>query len=316
MSRYSKVDLTNIRLQSIADRTSKVAEGQWAKPFEPGDEFARFIDSLPPILAARDLVRLADTIVAARTREKPVIMMIGGHVVKVGLAPVICDLLERGILTGIAMNSAAAIHDVESALFGVTSEDVAEALADGSFGMAGETGAFINGALSEAYRGDDPEIGFGEAVGERVLAEGSGRASILGTCVRLNLPVTVHVAIGADIIHQQPTMDGAATGELSFRDFRVLAHQLRSIGDGGVVMNVGSTVILPEVFLKALTIARNLGAPAFNFTTANFDMIRHYRPRVNVLERPTREGGEYFDFAGHHEIMVPLLAGMAKRGRG
>jgi hypothetical protein len=239
-------------------------------------------------------------------------MMIGGHVVKTGLVPVIVDLIERGFISALAMNSAAAIHDVESALFGVTSEDVESSIGDGSFGMVSETGQFINETLDEAWRSDDPEIGYGEALGERLLASGSERSSLLGTCVRSGTPVSVHVAIGADIVHQQPSMSGAATGELSFRDFRLLCHELRQLGNGGVVMNVGSNVILPEVFLKALTVARNLAGPVTNFTTANFDMIRHYRPRVNVVERPVLGGGQGFDFTGHHEIMIPLLAALIR----
>lgn len=313
MSRYPKADLSGVRLISIESRHSKVHDAEWAVPFQPGEEFASFIDSLPDILAAGGLRRFAALCADAVRLGKPRILMMGGHVVKVGLAPLVCDLLERGILTGVTMNSAAAIHDVESALFGETSEDVAAAITDGSFGMAGETGAFINGAVNDACASDDPDVGFGEAVGERLLASQIKRPSILATCVRLSLPVTVHVAVGADIIHQQPTMNGGATGELSFRDFRLLCRELHDIGSGGVVVNFGSAVILPEVFLKALTVARNLGAPAFNFTTANFDMLQHYRPRVNVVGRPTQDGGEGFSFTGHHEIMFPLLAAMVKR---
>jgi hypothetical protein len=212
------------------------------------------------------------------------------------------------------MNSAAAIHDTESCLFGETSEDVAATITDGTFGMSKETGEFINGTLREAYESNDPDIGYGEALGQRLMGAQTGRPSIMATCVRLGAPITIHAAIGTDIIHQQPTMSGEATGELSFRDFRALCHQLFSLGNGGVVMNIGSAVILPEIFLKALTVARNLGADAFNFTTANFDMIQHYRPRVNVVQRPTQnqEGGRGFTFTGHHEIMVPLVAAMVK----
>jgi hypothetical protein len=314
MSRYPKIDLSGIRLISIADRFSKVAQEQSAAPFEPGDEFARFVDSLPDVLVARDLKRFVDRVVSAVGRKKPVITMIGAHVIKVGLAPLLCDLIERGIITGVAMNSAAAIHDSESALFGVTSEDVAATITDGSFGMSKETGEFINGALVSAYGSDDPEIGYAEAIGEAILVAGTGRTSVLATCVRLGVPVSVHASVGTDITHQQPTMSGEATGELSFRDFRLLCQQLCALGDGGVTMNIGSAVILPEVFLKAITVARNLGAPVFNFTTANFDMIQHYRPRVNVVQRPTQDGGEGFTFTGHHEIMIPLVAAMIKSG--
>jgi hypothetical protein len=310
MSRYPKVDLSGINLISIAERHSKVAETEWARPVEPGATFDEFIDSLPDILIARDLRAFVSLAVEAVRLDKPFILMMGAHVIKVGLAPLICDLLERRILTGVAMNSAAAIHDTESCLFGETSEDVAATITDGTFGMSKETGEFINGTLRAAYESDDREIGFGEALGERLLTMDTGRTSIMATCVRLGLPITIHAAIGTDIVHQQPTMSGEATGELSFRDFRALCQQLFALGSGGVVMNVGSAVILPEVFLKALTIARNLGAPAFDFTTANFDMIQHYRPRVNVVQRPTQDGGRGFSFTGHHEIMVPLTAAM------
>ncbi len=311
MSRFPKEDLSKVRLRSIETRASRVGAAEFGVPYEPGEEFARFVDTLPEILASRDLRAIAGAIADGAARGKPVIMMIGGHVIKVGLVPIIIDLLERGIVTGIAMNSAAAIHDVESSLFGETSEDVAAGIADGSFGMARETGEFINGTLLRAYESEDSEIGFGEALGEGLLASGTKRSSLLATSFRLGRPVTVHAAIGTDIVHQQPTMSGSVTGEMSFRDFRLLCHELRDLGDGGVVMNVGSNVILPEVFLKGLTVARNLGHDVRDFTTANFDMIYHYRPRVNVVERPVLEGGRGYNFVGHHEIMIPLLAAMA-----
>ncbi|MEO5931441.1 MAG: hypothetical protein ABIR47_16020 [Candidatus Kapaibacterium sp.] len=312
MSRFPKTDLSQIKLISIAGRESKVAAEDWASPLEPGSTFDEFIDSLPDILIARDLRAFVGLAARAVGLGKPFILMMGAHVVKVGLAPLVCDLLERKILTGVAMNSAGAIHDTESALFGETSEDVAATIADGTFGMSRETGEFINGALRRAYESEDGEIGFGEAVGEAIIEANPGRPSIMATCVRLGLPITIHAALGTDIIHQQPSMSGEATGELSFRDFRALCHQLQSLGSGGVVMNAGSAVILPEIFLKALTVARNLGAPAFDFTTANFDMIQHYRPRVNVVQRPTQESGRGFSFTGHHEIMLPLLFAMIK----
>lgn len=312
MSRYPKVDLSGIRLISIGDRFSKVAQEQSATPFEPSDEFARFADSLPDVLVARDLKRFVSLVADAVRLDRPVIMMIGAHVIKVGLAPLLCDLIERRIVTGLAMNSAAAIHDSESCLFGVTSEDVAATITDGSFGMSRETGEFINGTLRRAYESSDPDIGYGEALGEALLAADTGRTSVLATCVRLNVPVSVHASIGTDITHQQPSMSGEASGELTFRDFRLLCRELVDLGNGGVTMNVGSAVILPEVFLKAITVARNLCASPYHFTTANFDMIQHYRPRVNVVQRPTQDGGEGFSFTGHHEIMIPLVAAMIK----
>ncbi|MBS1912086.1 MAG: hypothetical protein JST22_08880 [Bacteroidetes bacterium] len=312
MSRYPKADLSGVTLISIDDRQSKVLEEEWARPCEPNGTFDSFIDSLPDILAARDLRAFVERAVNAVRIGRPFVLMMGAHVVKVGLAPVICDLIERRVLSGVAMNSAAAIHDTESCLFGETSEDVAATITDGTFGMSRQTGEFINGVLRDAYHGSDREIGFGEALGERLMDSAAGRPSIMAACVRTGIPITVHAAIGTDIVHQQPSMSGEATGELSFRDFRLLCHELRDLGGGGVVMNVGSAVILPEVFLKALTVARNLGAQAFDFTTANFDMLQHYRPRVNVVTRPTQDGGRGFTFTGHHEIMVPLVAAMIR----
>jgi hypothetical protein len=236
--------------------------------------------------------------------------MIGAHVIKVGLAPLLVDLLERGVLTCVAMNSAAAIHDVESAKWGTTSEDVEANLLDGTFGMAKETGDFINGVLAEAMASRE-DRGYGEALGAKLQDAPHRAQSVLATCYRLGVPATVHAAIGTDIIHQQPTMNGAATGELSFRDFRVLANVVKDL-KGGVMMNIGSAVILPEVFLKALTVGRNLGYGASGFTTANFDMLQHYRPRVNVVARPTKGSGKGYMFTGHHEIMIPLLCAMIK----
>lgn len=312
MSRYPKSDLSGVKLQTIQDRPSRVSAEEWGRPYDPSSSFSAFVDSLPDILAARDLRSFAGAVERARSAGKPIIVLLGGHVVKVGLVPIIIDLMENGWITGVGMNSAAAIHDVESVLFGETSEDVAAAIADGSFGMARETGEFINGRLLAAFEGEDREIGYGEALAEGIEELNPGRPSLLAAALRLELPVSVHAAIGTDIIHQHPTMRGDVTGEMSHRDFRLLCHQLRSLGDGGVVMNIGSNVILPEVFLKALTVARNLGSDVRNFTTANFDMIRHYRPDQNVVKRPVLEGGEGFNFIGHHELMIPLLGAMLK----
>lgn len=316
MSRYPKSDLSGITLISMAERESKVAQAAWGRPVEAGGSLETFVASLPDILIGRDLRTFVALVADAVVAGKPVVLMMGAHVVKVGLAPIVCDLLEQGILSGVAMNSAAAIHDSEACLFGETSEDVGATITHGTFGMSRETGEFINGALNDAFASDDPAIGYGEALGDRLLAaqqaQEAPRPSIIATCVRLGRPISVHAAIGTDIIHQQPSMRGDATGELSFRDFRLLCHEVSALGDGGVVMNVGSAVILPEVFLKALTVARNLGASVVDFTTANFDMIQHYRPRMNVVQRPTQDGGRGFTFTGHHELMIPLAAAMIK----
>lgn len=316
MSFYRQADFSKIKTISIKTRKNKVRAKDFASVFDARrGSFRKFAASLPHILSARDLNTFAAEIVAARRRRKPVIAMIGAHVIKVGLSPVLIDLAGREVITCVAMNSAAAIHDVETALFGTTSEDVEENLKEGRFGMARETGEFINGTLRNAV--SEGDTGYGEALGRALQKAPHRKFSILAECYRRRTPVTVHAAIGTDIVHQQPTMSGAATGEASFRDFKVLCNVVKDLR-GGVAMNIGSAVVLPEVFLKAVTVARNLGSPARGFTTANFDMIQHYRPRMNVVHRPTRGGGKGYLFTGHHEIMIPLLAAMIKlqlRGR-
>lgn len=316
MARYRQIDLSAVRTISIATRTSKVKPKDFAKALPSGPvSLRRFLDSFPNLLAAGELRTVAHDIRKARKTRKPVILMMGAHVVKVGLAPVLIDLLERKIITHVAMNSAAAIHDVETAMWGHTSEDVAANLMDGTFGMSRETGEFINKALVKGMA--DGSEGYGEALAKKLIAlkARNRKVSLLARCYELGVPVTVHAAIGTDIVHQQPSMDGAATGEMTFRDFRVFVHSVKDLTGGGVVLNIGSAVILPEVFLKALTVARNLGYRAKGFTAANFDMIRHYRPTMNVVERPTQNHGRGYQFTGHHEIMVPLLAAMVLHAR-
>jgi hypothetical protein len=313
MAKFKRADLSKIKTISIKDRYSKVSPKDFAKPFDGAhDTFAHFVESLPNILMAAELRTLVEDVVRSRAEGKPVILMMGAHVVKVGLTPVLIDLLQRKVITAVAMNSAAAIHDVETAMWGQTSEDVAANMMDGRFGMARETGELINGVLVDAYRNSD--MGYGEALGKKLVELNAPNAavSLLASCYRHSIPITVHAAIGTDIIHQQPTMDGAATGELTFRDFLTLCELCKELVNGGVVLNIGSAVIMPEVFLKALTVARNLGAPARGFTTAVFDMNTHYRPTMNVKLRPTQDGGRGLYFTGHHEIMVPLLAAMIK----
>jgi hypothetical protein len=310
MSLFPKIDLSGVRTVSIRDRERNVDRESFAEVFDVSrDSFSQFVDALPDFLIARDLRDLVARIITARKEKRPVVLMMGAHVVKVGLSPLIVNAMRSGVITAVAMNSAAVVHDTESALFGTTSEDVAENIRDGSFGMSQETGEFINGALLEGRTND--EEGFGESIGNALIAANAPNAniSICATGVQYGVPVSVHAAIGTDIVHQQPTMDGAVTGEMTFRDFRLLATVLCDL-HGGVVLNIGSAVILPEVFLKALTVARNLGHDATNFTTANFDMIQHYRPRMNVVQRPTQDSGRGYSFTGHHEIMVPLLMAM------
>jgi hypothetical protein len=274
-----------------------------------GASFADFLAGLPDVLVARDFLRVADAIVNAARLQRAVLVMLGGHVVKTGLAPVIVDLMKRGIVTHVATNGSAAIHDYELARFGATSEDVAAGLRDGTFGMANETGGEMNAAFTAGMRDG---IGMGEALGRALDANtdlAGGDLSILLQSYRLGRPMTVHAALGAEIIHQHPATDGAAIGDTSHRDFRRLADNINGLHDGGVVLNLGSAVIMPEVFLKALTIARNLGGgKPTGFITADFDMMRHYRPRMNVVQRPTLEGGKGYEITGHHEIMIPLLA--------
>ncbi|MBM4168581.1 MAG: hypothetical protein FJ215_05425 [Ignavibacteria bacterium] len=317
MSKYTQIDLSKIKTISIAKRKSKVNPKDFATVVSAETAtLGEFLDSIPRILAGQELRDLADDVVRSRRTGKPVILLMGAHVVKVGLSPIVNDLIALGVITHVAMNSAAAIHDVESAMWGHTSEDVAANILDGRFGMSKETGSFINDALAKGFR--ESSEGYGETLARKLIRLNARHRelSILATCYDHSIPITVHAAIGTDIVHQQATMDGAATGELSFRDFKILASSVKDLIGGGVVLNVGSAVILPEVFLKALTVARNLGHKAMGFSTANFDMIRHYRPTVNVVERPTKPSGKGYTLTGHHEIMIPLFAAMIKQRMG
>ncbi|MDQ8158617.1 MAG: hypothetical protein P3B76_02470 [Gemmatimonadota bacterium] len=309
---YHEADLSRVTTIPVQSRPNKVRADEFAAP-PPDDPAARsmgaFLASLPDILVARDFLAVVDAIVAARRKGRGVLLMLGGHVVKTGLARVLVDLVRRGIITHVAMNGSAAIHDYEIARFGGTSEDVAAGLRDGSFGMADETGRGLNGAF---VAGMAQQWGMGESVA-RALADAEPllhpELSLTYQCWRHHVPATIHAALGCEIIHQHPAANGAAIGDTSHRDFRRLAASLSTLHDGGVVLNVGSAVIMPEVFLKALTIARNLngGAPT-GFVTCDLDMQRHYRPRMNVVRRPTQDSGKGYEITGHHEIMVPMLA--------
>ena len=310
MTDYREADFSRLKTVPIAKRPNKVDASLLAKPPLPSDRsFTAFIDALPRVLAAQDLRYVVDQIAAAAERGRGVLAMLGGHVIKVGLGPLLIALMRRRAITIVAMNGSAAIHDFELAAYGGTSEDVAAGLGDGTFGMAEETGREMNAAI---VRGAKTQQGAGEALAEYLGARNDvpGRdVSVLLACAELGIPVTVHAAIGAEIIHQHPSADGAALGATSHRDFKRLAGAVPDLDDGGVVLNVGSAVIMPEVFLKALTVARNLnsGRPK-NFTACDCDMQRHYRPRVNVVERPTLAGGRGIQLTGHHEILFPLLA--------
>jgi hypothetical protein len=307
MSKYTRIDLSKIRTYSVRGRRSKAEIKSFARPLDPDSDVSDFLRCLPGYLKAEDLRSLVDLIIKAKRRGKPIILMMGAHPIKCGLSPVLIDLMKQGFVTLLSTNGAGAIHDLEIALWGKTSEEVEKGIEDGSFGMAKETGEIINQISSFAYEQD---LGLGEAMGKRMLQLKAkfNKHSLLTCAHRLNIPACVHVAFGTDIVHQHPNFDPASTGEATHVDFRVLAHQVSRLNNGGVVLHFGSTVILPEVFLKALSVARNVKGKIQNFTTANFDMIQHYRPNVNVVCRPTRTSGKGFSFTGHHEIMIPLLA--------
>ena len=296
------IDLKGIKPIPIAERTNKVRVEDFARAPKPGASFSDFLSSLPNVSVGRDFVEFVEHIVRAAAAHRTIAIGIGGHVVKCGLSPILVDLMQRGILSSVAMNGATAIHDTEIAMIGATSEDVATNLEDGTFGMAGETADFINHAVQQ-------DEGYGLALG-RAIAQANcpfKEESILYHAALLKIPATVHVALGTDIVHQHPSADGAAIGRASLTDFRIFCSVLSGL-EGGVFINFGSAVILPEVFLKALTVVRNLGHQVEHFVTANFDMIRHYRPQVNVVDRPTSTGGKGYYFIGCHEIMIPLLA--------
>ena len=301
-----RIDRSKVRTVPARRRASKVQLRDEATPHRTGGSFGEFLDELPDILGAAELRAAIDAWVRASRQGKTVLFGFGAHLIKVGLAPVVVDLLERGAIDGLMMNGAGCVHDLELAMMGRTSEEVGEALDDGSFGMARETAARLNAAIA---RGAEEGLGMGAAVGQEIL---EGRyahkeRSVLASAARLGVPVTVHVAVGTDIHHMHEGADGAALGATSYRDFETLAGLVATL-EGGVVFNVGSAVILPEVFLKALSLARNLGYKARRFTAVNLDFMRHYRPTQNVVERPTRPGGRGITLIGHHEITVPLLA--------
>jgi hypothetical protein len=308
MTRHPEIDLKGVRTISVEKRPTKVRIEQFAPAPDPGAAIGSFDQFLPDLLTGSALRRLVEAWVVARADGRPAIAMLGGHVIKTGVQRPLIALLEAGAFTAVAMNGAAAIHDFEIAMWGDTSEPVEETLGTGQFGLVEETPALLNQAVRQGVK---RSLGMGEALGEFLVEADAPHASVslLARCAALEIPVTVHVAIGTDTVHQHPTFDGAATGQLTHRDFRILAAALRHLEDG-VVMNFGSAVILPEVFLKALATVRNLGHDAAKFTAANFDQIRHYRPERNILERPLQAGGKGFAFVGPHEIWIPLLAAL------
>ena len=307
-SRYPAADLAAVTPLPFSQRRNKVSIAQFGEVLERPPAIEPLIGALPDILAAADLRAVVDAWAEAVRNGRAVVVMCGGHVVKTGCSPFLADAVDRGWISHLAFNGATAIHDFEIACFGETSEDVAENLADGTFGLADETGAWMAEAVS---RGHAQELGFGEALG-RWLAERDppvphARESLLTRAWARGVPVSVHVAIGAEITHQHPRFDGAASGAASHRDFRILAASLRELHGGGLVANLGSAVVLPEVFVKALNVARHLWPPLKNFTAVNVDMTRHYRPEMNVVGRPVLAGGRGYHLTGHHEILIPIL---------
>jgi len=310
LSKFKKIDLTKVRTYKIAERKSRADIESMGKPFDPDPSFQRFLRTLPDYLKANDLMHVAEAIAAAKVEGRKIIWMMGAHPIKVGLSAIIVDLARRGFVSHLALNGAGAIHDVEMSFFGKTSEEVADGIGDGSFGMTEETPRLIFEAVKIAGR---DELGLGEGIGKYILGRLPKYAndSILATCFSMDIPATIHVAIGSDTIVQHPGFDGAIFGKLSHDDFLIFSESLKELSDG-VILNIGSAVILPEVFLKGLTVARNVYGRVENFTAVNFDMIQHYRPNTNVVIRPVAESGKGYSITGHHEIMIPLLAAAIK----
>jgi hypothetical protein len=311
MSKYpiQPIDLSGLKTVPLAARGGKVRVADFSVPYREGTGISGWLDSLPHILAGDSLRAVVAALAEARARGRAIVWGLGGHVIKCGLAPVLIDLMQRGYATAFAMNGAAAIHDFEIALAGHTSEDVEVVLPGGRFGAAEETGREMNEAVAAGAR---DALGMGEALGRRLDAIADpayAAASLVLEAWRAATPVTVHVAIGTDTPHMHPAVDAAALGSATHRDFRLLCSLLAGLDDGGVYLNVGSAVVLPEVFLKALSAVRNLGHPVAGFTTVNLDFLQHYRPKVNVVERPhAQAGGAGYALTGHHELLVPLLA--------
>jgi hypothetical protein len=303
--KFEPLDFSRIRTYALAERANKAVLADSAGTHRKGESLAAFIGKLPRFLAAGDFRAVAQAMADAVRNARPVVLMMGAHPIKCGLNPLLVDAMRRGLVSAVAFSGAGAIHDFETAYQGETSEDVQRGLDDGSFGMVDETSRLMNGALAAGVKAG---LGAGEALGRAIndAAYPNRKASILATGAELGIPVTVHIAIGTDIIHQHPTADGAVLGEASYRDFQRFASVVAQL-EGGVLLNIGSAVIMPEVFLKALTIARNLGCKVEHFTAATFDMIRQYRASENVVRRPTHLGGHGYYIVGHHELMIPLL---------
>jgi hypothetical protein len=306
--KFAPLDFDQVKTYRLAERPSKVTIEDFSRPVAETDSLKDFLEKLPDVLAIKSVREIARQIRRARAVGKPVVWGIGGHVVKTGLAPVIVDLMRRGFVSAIAANGSVLIHDTEIALVGFTSEDVDASLGAGDFGAARETGEILNAAAGNGF---EKNLGLGEAMGGELTAQNPPNAAVSLLCesYRQKIPFTAHLAIGADIGHFHPSVNGAALGATTHTDFRLFCQIVRALDGGGVYLNVGSAVVLPEIFLKAVTVVRNLGFPLADFTTANFDFIQSYRPATNVVRRPIANGaGRGFSVTGHHEIMIPLLA--------
>lgn len=304
--KYTPLDFSGLNTYSLHGRHSKVTVANFAKPLSAGATIGDYLAALPQQFLGIDFPDLIERLAAIHKAGRPIVVGLGAHVIKVGLNPILIDLMERGIITGLAVNGAGIVHDTEIAMVGRTSEEVEQVLGAGAFGAAKETGEEINAAINE---GAAKGLGLGGAVGDYLLAKGfpNNHVSLLASARRLGVPLTVHVAIGTDIIHIHPSANGAAIGQTSHEDFKLFCAMIADL-EGGAYLNLGSAVLLPEVFLKAITVVRNLGHTVEHFVTANFDFIRHYRPMTNVVNRPTMSGGKGFNITGHHELMIPLLA--------
>jgi len=306
MKKYTPLDFSGLNTYSLHGRHSKVTVANFAKPLGPNATIGDYLAALPQQFLGVDFPELVERLAAIHQAGRPIMVGMGAHVIKVGLNPILIDLMERGIITGLALNGAGIVHDTEIAMVGRTSEEVEQVLGAGAFGAAQETGEEINAAINQgAVKG----LGLGAAMGDYLLAKDfpHNHVSLLATARRLGVPLTVHVAIGTDIIHIHPSANGAAIGQTSHDDFKLFCAMVADL-EGGAYLNLGSAVLLPEVFLKAITVARNLGHKVERFVTANFDFIRHYRPMTNVVNRPTMSGGKGYNITGHHELMIPLLA--------
>lgn len=306
-SKYPSIELDNLRTMSIKDRKSKVDVNDFAMPHRPGSGVLEFLECLPNILAGESIRKVIDAIASAYYGGKPVVAAMGAHVIKCGLSPIIADLIKRGVITALAFNGAGAIHDSEIARFGKTSEDVVDGMRTGMFGMANETAEFINsGAEAAAMDG----LGLGEALGRALIKDNAPHrdVSLLATAYECSVPLTVHVCVGCDIVHMHSSADGAAIGEASMHDFRILTSAMQNLGDGGVLLNIGSAVVLPEVILKGITTLINLGHEMRGMTGVNLDFVQHYRSNQQVVARVREIGGEGISLTGHHELMIPLIA--------